>query len=114
MSKLISFESYKPIKEIISSNFYRATDLRLNSKSQGQLETDTPDIQETIDLLLKQNPGKLLYSQKDAAKTLCVSYPFINRCCVDGKIKTVKLGSRQLININEMAKLITQGMNNVN
>lgn len=62
------------------------------------------------ELLLATNPGKLLYSINEAAKTLGVSYEFVRVRVYSGCIQTQAFGSRRLIHISEMSRLISEGL----
>jgi excisionase family DNA binding protein len=62
------------------------------------------------ELLLTNNPGKLLYSIRDAAKTLGVSYEFVRAKVYSGYIQAQAFGSRRLIHISEMSRLLSEGL----
>lgn len=62
------------------------------------------------ELLLATNPGKLLYSLREAAKVLGVSYEFIRAKVYSGYIQAQAFGSRRLIHISEMSRLIAEGL----
>jgi excisionase family DNA binding protein len=64
----------------------------------------------TIDVLIKNNPGKTLFSLKEAAKQLTVGEEFIRRRIKSGKIQATYLGDKPFINIVELAHIITEGV----
>lgn len=110
MAKMINFENYTPTTKTTPSAFNGTGALRVISCNDEVSDADSQSIQDTIELLTKMYPGKMVYTQKEAAKILSMCYSYINKNCADGKIRTVKFGDRQLININEMAKLINEGI----
>ncbi|MEO8231492.1 MAG: hypothetical protein ABI638_04375 [Ignavibacteriota bacterium] len=65
---------------------------------------------EILKATLAQYPSKMLFSIKDSANALSVSPEFIRKKISDGFIKSVSLGDRKMISINELAKIIYQGV----
>jgi excisionase family DNA binding protein len=64
----------------------------------------------TLDLLAKNNPDKILFSLKEVAKQLTVGEEFIRRRIKNGKIVVTYIGDKPLINITELARIITEGV----
>jgi len=110
MAKIIDFEKYKPTKISTRCTFEGTGAVKVISFSNDASETTSESLQATIELLSKTYPGIMVFTQKEAAKILSVSYQYINKNCKEGNIRTVKFGDRQLININELAKLINEGI----
>lgn len=75
---------------------------------------EDPGLKAALELLLNIQPGKINYSQQEAADALNMSYQFVNRGCKRGHINTVSYGDRKLITVYELARIINQGVNNVN
>ena len=73
-------------------------------------EEPNMDIQDTRSILLSINPGKAVYSIEDTAKVLNMGYEFVRRRIQNGKIKCVYFGDRQMINIDEIARIIKYGV----
>ncbi len=71
----------------------------------------TPDTYaENKELLLRGNSGKLLYSMQEASALLGVSYEFVRQNVRSGKVAVKNFGARKLIHINEITRLITEGI----
>ena len=68
------------------------------------------DQMETKELLLRTNPGKLLYSMKETALALGVSYEFIRQKIQSGDVITKQFSTRKMVHLNELTKLINQGI----
>ena len=67
-------------------------------------------IEENKNLLLQTYPGKLLYSLKDTAAILGVSYEYVRQKVCSGEIHTKFFGDRKMIHLNEVTLLITEGI----
>lgn len=65
---------------------------------------------EILKAALTQYPNKMLFSIKESALALSVSPEFIRKKISDGSIKSVNLGDRKMISINELAKIIYKGV----
>ena len=61
-------------------------------------------------LLLQSAPGKLLYSIRETAKVLGVSYEFIREKIYAGRVMAKAFGSRKLIHVLEVSRLLTEGL----
>ena len=68
------------------------------------------DQMETKELLLRTNPGKLLYSMKETAMVLGVSYEFIRQKIQSGDVTIKQFSTRKMVHLNELTKLINQGI----
>jgi hypothetical protein len=80
-------------------------------KSSHDFDIQTQDsLDETKELLLKSYPGKLLFSIKETASILGVSYEFVRQKIQSGDVKTKQFSTRKLIHLNELTKLIIQGI----
>ena len=64
----------------------------------------------TLDILVKNNPNKTLFSLTESAEQLTVGDEFIRRRIKSGKIKATYLGDKPLISIFELARIITEGV----
>lgn len=110
MSQLINFEKYNYKERGIDSP-------PLQDEAQvlaGSYYFDHSTLLKmTIDLLNRKFPDKMLFNQDEAARILGMSYEFINRKCKDGIINTSAFGSKQLISIIELARIINNGVPNV-
>ncbi|MHB1688083.1 MAG: MerR family transcriptional regulator [Ignavibacteriaceae bacterium] len=71
---------------------------------------DNDIYQENKNLLLLSGSGKILYSLKETASLLGVSYEFVRQNVQAGKVVSINLGDRKMIHINELANLITKGI----
>ena len=68
------------------------------------------DYQLTLNILVKSNPNKIVFTIKEAAGILCVGEEFIRRRIKSGVIKATYLGDKPFINIVELARIITEGV----
>jgi|GEM_PF-4274135 len=66
--------------------------------------------QENKDLLVSSSKGKILFSIKETAHILGVSYEFVRQNILARTIPVVSFGERKMVHINELAKLITKGI----
>ncbi|MDR3668788.1 MAG: helix-turn-helix domain-containing protein [Ignavibacteriaceae bacterium] len=108
MSQIVNFDTYEP--------------RRLSKKGVRPVSEDATDITGSlspnnftpedfyVQLLLKENPKKFMYTQEECAEYLNLSYQYINRRCREGKIQVTKFGEKKLISINELARLIIEGV----
>lgn len=108
MGHLINFDNYKPtdskLKGISTSpsNFEHLS-------SMANLEVDN-SFQLTLDVLIKNNPNKVIFSINEVADILGVGDEFIRRRVKSGKIKAAYLGDKPFINIIELARISTEGV----
>lgn len=108
MSQLINFDNYKVPKltgkrATIVSSFVDSLD------ANRGIEVDDA-FKITLEVLSKNNPNKTLFSLNEAAEQLTVGDEFIRRRIKSGKIKATYLGDKPLINIVELARIITEGV----
>jgi len=114
MSQLINFANYQPTENNPTRDYLKGDNEQM-PLADSFISTDSSASRaETISLLLKISPAKINYTQQEAAKVLNMSYQFVNRKCKAGLIKVSSYGDKQLININELARIILEGVNNVN
>jgi hypothetical protein len=81
-------------------------DEHVTTEKRFDLITYSQILKATID----QYPNKMLFSIKESAVALSVSPEFIRKRISDGSIKSVNLGDRKMISINELAKIIYKGV----
>jgi hypothetical protein len=108
MSQIVNFDNYEP-KNSPKKGILFASENTI--ETAGSLSTNNflPD-DFYVQLLLKENPKKFMYTQEECAEILNLSYQFINRRCRDGIIQLTKFGEKKLISINELARLIKEGI----
>ena len=87
-----------------------ASQHRFLSAELNQVKHSEPISSTNEDLLLRANPEKLLYSIRETANVLGVSYEFIRAKVQSGHIHVSSFGSRKLIHINELSRLISEGL----
>jgi excisionase family DNA binding protein len=109
MNQLINFDNYKiPTstrkRTTIDSSFVDPSD-----NVNKVVEVDDA-FRITLEVLTKNNPNKTLFSLYEAAEQLTVGDEFIRRRIKSGKIKATYLGDKPLINIVELARIITEGV----
>jgi excisionase family DNA binding protein len=109
MSQIINFDNYKvPTstgkRTTLASSFADSLD-----KVNKVVEVDDA-FRITLEVLTKNNPNKTLFSLNEAAEQLMIGDEFIRRRIKSGKIKATYLGDKPLINIVELARIITEGV----
>jgi len=108
MSTLINFDNYKAPKSTRREVLVPSSDVDTDLQP-SKVEVDDV-FRITIDVLIKNNPGKTLFSLKEAAEQLTVGEEFIRRRIKSGEIKATYLGDKPFINIVELARIITEGI----
>ena len=85
----------------------------------GNKNTKTPppppysdSIEENLGYLLGSYPDEILFDLKQVAKILKMSYEFIRLSVNSGYIAAKQIGKRRLVHRGELARLITEGVNN--
>jgi hypothetical protein len=109
MAAKIDFRHFNPTEKVCFVVNQTSSDE--SHSREAAVHNRSPEIHyETVNLLLKISHGKLLYSFNETAKILRVSSQFIRGRCKLGAIKTIYLGDRPMITINEIAKIIIEGV----
>lgn len=67
---------------------------------------------ENLEHLITSYPNKILFNIKEVANQLSVSYEFVRYSVNNGYIKAKLFGKRKLIHRGELARIITEGINN--
>ena len=93
-------------KITVKNNTDQIAELNLSAHDYQSIETKDDDIQS----LLKANPAKLLYSISETAKVLGVSYEFVRARVYGQQVNIKQFGSRKLIHISELSRLISEGL----
>lgn len=81
-----------------------------NQSSIPTIDSFTDLVNENKELLLKSNPGKLLYSIKETAKILGISYENVRQNIHAGTVQTKNFGGRMMVHLNELSKLLSKGI----
>ena len=107
MAQLINFDNFKP-------NQKRREEITISPSAANYLMADSEQgvdhlYQLTLDILVKSNPNKIVFTIKEAARILCVGEELIRRRIKSGVIKATYLGDKPFINIVELARIITEG-----
>jgi len=81
------------------------------SKVNSDIQIQTDELyNQSKDILLKSNPGKLLYSIRESASVLGVSYEFVRQKIQSGDVITTEFSTRKMVHLNELTKLIISGI----
>ena len=67
-------------------------------------------LDENLQILKEFTASKLLFSVKEASKVINVSDDFLYKRINAGLIHSVFLGGKRLIHMNELARVITEGV----
>jgi len=109
MSRIINFDNYKVPKP--TGKMSTITSSIVDPLDGAHTVVGVDDaFRITLEVLSKNNPNKTLFSLNEAAEQLTVGDEFIRRRIKSGKIKATYLGDKPLINIVELAKIITEGV----
>lgn len=68
-------------------------------------------LMKNLELLQKLNDGKINYSVRETAHTLNLSYEFTREAIKKRKIKSKSFGDRPMVNVHELARILTEGIN---
>lgn len=104
MSRIIDFSNLKQEKR------NRTQESFADSEPRSIVSDPEDEKKKFVSILLEQNPGKLIYSLKEAAQVLGIGQEFIRRRVKRGKIKAVSLGDKQAINVIELARILSEGV----
>ena len=86
----------------------------VDSKALGleirPVDRSVSTIEVNHEFLQHSNPGKVLYSIKETSRILGISYEFVRSKVKAGQIQVKSFGSRKLIHISEVSRLISEGL----
>lgn len=103
MTRLIDFSNFQKEKSQKCRESYAYTE------SSHQIDSKEKTI-EFLEILLKQSPGKMVYSLKEVADVLGIGQEFIRRRVKRRKINSVKIGDKQVISVIELARILEEGV----
>lgn len=109
MNQLINFDNYKIPKSTGKRSTITSSNVDPIDDEHTVVEVDDV-FRITLEVLTKNNPNKILFSVNEAAEQLTVGDEFIRRRIKSGTIKATYLGDKPLINIVELARIITEGI----
>src|ERR1035437_1864073 len=93
--------------EVISND---NSDESINEPANHRPEVSSNTLTFDRDILLKANPEKLLYSIRETAKILCVSYEFVRAKVFSGQVNTRQFGARKFVHVTELSRLVSEGI----
>lgn len=107
MGRLINFDNYEPT----NSNWKGIAESPSTQNTVQDTETEIETSYHlTLNVLIQNNPNKIMFSIKETADVLGVGEEFIRRRIKSEKIKATYLGDKPFINIIELARIITKGV----
>ncbi len=109
MSQLINFDNYKVPKSTGKRTTLASSYVDSAEELHSIFEVDDA-FRIALEVLSKNNPNKTLFSLDETATQLTVGVEFVRRRIKSGKIKATYLGDKPLINIIELARIITEGV----
>jgi len=109
MGRLINFNDYKIPKSTGKRSTITSSNVDPIDDEHTVVEVDDA-FRIALDVLSKNNPNKTLFSLDETAEQLTVGVEFVRRRIKSGKIKATYLGDKPLINIIELARIITEGV----
>ena len=108
MSQLINFDNFAAPKSTRRESITASSCVDLMNSEPSEIEVDV--FRTNLDVLVRNNPDKVLFSLNEAAHLLNVGNEFIRRRIKSGKIKATYLGDKPFISIVEIARIITEGV----
>lgn len=108
MPRKIILEKTSLMRDVIKENDSVCSLIEADVRTE--LPFDLITYSEILKATILQYPNKMLFSIKESAAALSVSPEFIRKKISDGFIKSVNLGDRKMISINELAKIIYKGV----
>ena len=83
---------------------------KTNSSDTYVSYRSNPTFQENLEILSKHNQSKINYSIKEVSAIINLSYDFIRERIKSGAIASIKFGDRFMIHVNEVARILTEGI----
>ena len=109
MSQLINFTDFNPQKAIRKKAVAPSDAESIMTTTHTEIDLEAK-YKLTLTILVHNHPGKECFSLKDVAAKLGVGEEFIRRRIKSDKIKATYLGDKPIINIVELARIITEGV----
>ena len=109
MSQLINFENYN----ISKAKKFKAKESNDSKDHKGNILNDfdaNESFRLNLEILVKNNPDKIVFSIKEASKLMMVGEEFVRRRIRSGKINATYLGDKPSISLTELARIITEGV----
>ena len=88
------------------------TTSRLRTEALSKRNNYTDSYEENLGYLCDTYPDKILFDLKEVANTISMSYEFVRISVNNGLISAKAIGRRRLVHRGELARLITEGVNN--
>ena len=85
---------------------------RLHTEALPKRNNYTDTFDENLEYLTSKPPDKILFDLKEVANILSMSYEYIRISVNNGSIYAKHIGSRRLVHRGELARLITEGVDN--
>lgn len=109
MGQLINFKDFNP-QNVIRKKAVAPSDAEIiitTTHTEVDLEAEN---KLTLTILVHNHPGKECFTIKEVGEKLGVGEEFIRRRIKSEKIKATYLGDKPIINIVELARIITEGV----
>jgi excisionase family DNA binding protein len=105
MSQLINFSEFSPAAKPALA--YRSNNANLNHVVTGSIA-----LTDNIAMLRERYPKQILFTMKEVAMILKVSYSLVQQYVASGQIQSVEIGKRKQINFHELSKILSKGVQN--
>ncbi len=109
MGQLINFTDFNP-QDTVRKKAVLPSDEESTVATTHTEDDLEADYKLTLTILIYNHPGKECFTIKEAAEKLRVGEEFIRRRIKTTKIKATYLGDKPIINIVELARIITEGV----
>lgn len=109
MNRLINFDNYKIPRATEQRSPITSVSVDSFDNINKVVEVDNA-FRITLEVLTKNNPNKTLFTLYETSEQLTVGVEFVRRRIKSGQIKATYIGDKPLINIVELARIITEGV----
>ncbi len=109
MSQLINFTDFNPQEALRKKTKVPSDAESIMTTTHTEIDLEAK-YKLTLNILVHNHPGKECFTIKEVAEKLGVGEEFIRRRIKSGEIKATYLGDKPIINIVELARIITEGV----
>jgi hypothetical protein len=104
MRQIIDFSNYK------APEYLKVKSPARDNNPKQQIDISEEEYNLTLNILVNNNPNKFCFTLEEVGKQLNVSREFLRRRIKSGIIKVIYFGDKPMINITELARILTLGV----
>ncbi len=99
------------LAERIDSESEPKTEVHQNNTEQPQTQhPDQSDVELTKKLIQNKYPNKILFTIKEVAQELNLSYEAVRLFVINDQIPSIAFGRRRMIHLNQLIRILTEGV----